>query len=197
MMGSARVGSEMGFSSLLSFVLEANFVNNSFYKVIELIKEQGYNFTYGIELLGIPFSALPGWIFPQKYSLIDPGEEWANRALISPQGAYFGLAHLYRYGGLTSIILISIGLGFLLGTAYRRFVKSWDGQKYDSLYYPIAIFPFLFHYVRDDFTVAVKICIQIGIVLFLYEQVCKFLTAVTSRKVVTNSELSNGIKCDA
>lgn len=179
-MGTIRAAGDVGVGSLLSFVLEANFVTNSYYKVIQLIHESGYPYTFGIELLAIPFAIVPGVLLPQKHSMIDVGQYWANRVEISPQGAYYGLAHLYRYGGIYSVTILSIILGFMLGRCYRYFLNSYDGKQFNSIFYPVMIFPFLFHYVRDDIVVAIKISLQLGIILYIFCLMWRFFNIVSN-----------------
>ncbi len=172
--GAYRVGADVGPENLLSPVLEANFVVNSLYRVIDLIDNYSYPFTYAIELLALPVSVIPNVVFPNKHLLVDVGAFWADRVEISPLGGYYGLAHLYRYGGIVAVVIFSICLGLSLGYFYRRFLKSFDGSRFKSIFYPVIILPFLFHYVRDDVVVAVKLVLQTGILLFLLGQV-KFI----------------------
>jgi hypothetical protein len=169
--GAYRVGASIGFENLLSFVLEANFVVNSLYRVIDLIDNYNYPFTYAIELLAVPVSVIPNIFFPDKHLLIDVGLSWNDRMEISPQGGYYGLAHLYRYGGIVAVVVFSICLGLVLGYFYRRFLRSFNGSRFTSIFYPVIILPFLFHYVRDDVVVAIKLVLQTGILLFLLGQV--------------------------
>ena len=172
--GAYRVGASIGLENLLAFVLEANFVVNSLYRVIDLIDNYNYPFTYAIELLAIPVSVIPNILFPNKHLLVDVGIYWTDRIEISPLGGYYGLAHLYRYGGVVAVVVFSICLGLILGYFYRRFLRSFNGSRFTSIFYPVVIVPFLFHYVRDDVVVGVKLVLQTGILLFLLAQV-KFI----------------------
>ncbi len=169
--GAYRVDASIGVENLLAFVLEANFVVNSLYRVIDLIDNYNYPFTYAIELLAVPVSVIPNIFFPNKHLLVDVGPFWSDRIAISPLGGYYGLAHLYRYGGIAAVVVFSICLGLVLGYLYRRFLRSFNGSRFTSIFYPVIIVPFLFHYVRDDVVVAIKLVLQTGILLFLLGQV--------------------------
>jgi len=173
--GAYRVGASIGVENLIAFVLEANFVVNSLYQVIDLVDNFNYPFTYAIELLAVPVSVIPNIFLPSKHLLVDVGPYWTDRLEINPQGGYYGLAHLYRYGGVAAVIIVSVCLGLVLGYFYRRFMRSFDGSRFTSIFYPVVVLPFFFHYVRDDVVVAVKLVLQTGILLFLLGQVKLFV----------------------
>jgi len=168
--GTYRLGLGFGLASLASIPLEANFVVNSLYRVIDLVDNNGYPFTHAVELLAIPISVIPNLLFPDKYLVLDIDPLWSDRLEVSPLGGYYGLAHLYRYGGTLAVGIFSLLLGLLLGYLYRRFLRSFDGSRFASIFYPVIIMPFLFHYVRDDITVAIKLLLQTAILLYVLSE---------------------------
>jgi len=184
--GTYRLGLGFGLDSLLAVPLEANLVVNSLYRVIDLIDNNGYPFTYAIELLALPASVIPSLFLPDKHLLVDVGPLWADRLEVNPTGGYYGLAHLYRYGGFVAVIVISALFGLTLGYLYRRFLKSFDGSKFTSVFYPVIMVPLLFHYVRDDVIVAIKLTFQTGILLLLLAYIARLIRRA-SRPAIQNS----------
>ena len=171
--GAFRLGNDFDVSSVISFVLEANFTTNSFFRTIELVDSFGYPYTFGMELLKLPLDLIPTLLFPNKAEIGFVANVWADRSEVSPLGAFYGLAHLYRYGGVVAVFVGSLFLGYLISAMHRGFVRSLIGRGLPSIIYPTILFPFMFHYVRDDLTVALKMVGQFFLLVLIVSQFCK------------------------
>lgn len=150
--------------TILSIALEANYTCNSFYGTIYLIDIQGYDYTYGKDLLAIPIQSIPTFILPFKQEIIDTlvNKNWSNSYVLNPLGAFFGLANIYKQGGIYMIVVFNFTLGLIFKYTFVKFKYSLinNVKSFYIYFYPIMIYSFVFHFTRDDINVAFKMIFQ-------------------------------------
>lgn len=196
LVGGLRFGLENAswISITGSILFEANYTVNSLFGTIYLIDSRHFDYTYGLNLLSIPIRVVPSFLLPYKYDIVSflSDDDWSKTYVLSPLGASFGLSHLYRYGGQLSVILFSLGLGSLFKFLYVKFkISLSNGVKSVYLiFYPIILFSFTFHFIRDDVTVAFKFLFQLFVLYFLFVLV-KSEILKSRRKSASNAKLSS------
>ncbi len=154
-----------------SIIFEANYTVNSLFGTIYLIDDMHFPYTYGLTLLTVPLRIIPSFLFPYKYIVIGylSDDNWFKSYNLSPLGASFGLSHLYRYGGQLFVTVFSFFLGGLFKFLFVKFKVSLQNniKSLYLLFYPIILYSFTFHFIRDDITVAFKFLFQLIIVYYV------------------------------
>jgi hypothetical protein len=174
LVGGLRFGLENAswMSVTGSILFEANYTLNSLFGTIYLIDERHFDYTYGLNLASIPIRVIPSFLFPYKYEVVGylSDDNWSRDYVLSPLGASFGLSHLYRYGGQISVIIFSTCLGCMFKFMYTKFKVSLlnNVKSIYLLFYPIILYSFTFHFIRDDVTVAFKFLFQLLVLYYVF-----------------------------
>lgn len=184
LIGGLRFGLENydPIMTVLSIVLEANYTCNSFYSTIYLIDFQGYSYAYGKDFLIIPIQIIPTFILPFKQNIVNSlvNKNWSNGYVLNPLGAFFGMANVYRQGGIIVVAIFNFILGIGFKNLFITFKESLqnDRKSFILYSYPIILYSFTFHFVRDDINVAFKMIIQIFFVFYLFKKLSKITVKI-------------------
>lgn len=171
------------FFSLNSFILEANYSANSVFVYINDSDYYSSNYEFLTKILYTPLTLIPSGILDvNRATILSPWPDYLinYQSELSPGGAANLIGSLLFQGGIYGLMLGSALIGLIL-SIYRKYLFYINKPNLSNIVFLISLCSFCFHSLRDSLFLALKLQIQLVLLLVIASSIYKMVLITTSK----------------